>query len=201
MRYNKKECICRCKRKDEAEEMIEYGKENRMKRETFDQIYALLQASLPEEEMRTKEDQWALLEQNAYHLLVEWGEDQKPRAFLAAWEIEPFRFIEHLVVDPGQRGAGIGGKLLDSYVMREKKDVLLEVELPKTNMAKRRIAFYERHGFVYHDFPYEQLPLKRGDLPLALRLMVFHKTLDAEQFQQYKKILHTTIYQKTTMSV
>lgn len=55
------------------------------------------------------------------------------------------------------------------FLRREaKKVILFEVEDPDTELAQRRIGFYERMGFHLSPFEYVQSPLQKGqdDLPL-----------------------------------
>ena len=50
--------------------------------------------------------------------------------------------------------------------------VLLEVEMPETDFARRRIGFYERNGFrVRDEFKYIQPPYSPGQPSLELLLM------------------------------
>ena len=49
--------------------------------------------------------------------------------------------------------------------------ICLEVELPETEMAARRIGFYERNGFYYNDYFYMQPPIAEGRNAIPLRLM------------------------------
>ena len=63
----------------------------------------------------------------------------------------------------GTRSGGIGGQMLDAMLARCSKRACLEAELPETELAARRIGFYERHGFTVNaDYPYFQPALTPG---------------------------------------
>ena len=69
-----------------------------------------------------------------------------------------------------------------------------EVERPVEEMAKRRIGFYQRQGFVLWKKDYRQPPYKPGDHFLPMYLMV-HGNLDPEKdYEDIKHKLHTVVY-------
>lgn len=70
------------------------------------------------------------------------------QALIASWDFDDFVFLEHFAVDPARRSGGIGGQMLDAMLAHCGKRACLEAELPETELAARRIGFYERHGFT-----------------------------------------------------
>nr|WP_246239615.1 MULTISPECIES: GNAT family N-acetyltransferase [Paenibacillus] len=159
----------------------------------FDQIYAIMEASFPEIERRTYAGAKELLSDPNYRLIPE-VEDNKIIAFLAVWEFPMFRFVEHIAVDPGVRGSGLGGKLMTAYIAESLKPVLLEVEPPTTDIAERRVNFYTRLGFHLNDFDYMQPPLQIGMPDLPLKMMSYPQTLTEATFSVCKDILYTKVY-------
>ncbi len=70
----------------------------------------------------------------------------------------------------------------------------MEVERPLEEMAKRRINFYQRHGFTLWENDYYQPPYKPGDDYLPMYLMV-HGELNAQKdFEEVKHRLYTEVY-------
>ena len=68
------------------------------------------------------------------------------------------------------------------------------MERPVEEMAKRRIGFYQRQGFVLWKKDYRQPPYKPGDHFLPMYLMV-HGNLDPEKdYEDIKHKLHTVVY-------
>ena len=75
-----------------------------------------------------------------------------------------------------------------------KRPIVLEVERPIEEMAKRRISFYQRQGFTLWEKDYSQPPYKPGDDFLPMYLMV-HGELDCEKdFETIKKRIHKEVY-------
>ena len=141
-----------------------------MNEREFDKIFALMEVSFPESERRTYAGQKELLANQHYRLITETDNNNQIFAFLAAWEFPLFRFVEHIAVDPIMRGSGLGGKMMTKYMKESIKPILLEVEHPDTELAQRRIGFYERLGFHLNPFEYVQLPFIRGRMTYRLKL-------------------------------
>lgn len=163
----------------------------------FDRIFTMMQASFPSIERRTYEDQKALLDNPQYRLLTDIDEEGRAIGFLAAWEFDDCRFVEHFAVDPAYRGSGIGTKLMINYLVRSSKPVILEVEPPGSELTERRIRFYERLGFRLNDYDYLQPPLQPGLPDLPLRIMSFPNLLSAAEFERCRQTLYTQVYRVT----
>ena len=72
---------------------------------------------------------------------------------LYAIENETYYFILYLAVDPAAQSKGYGGRILDyAYGQAGQRSIILNAEpldasADNAEQRKRRIAFYERHGF------------------------------------------------------
>ncbi|MBQ3141374.1 MAG: GNAT family N-acetyltransferase [Clostridia bacterium] len=118
----------------------------------FDAVFAVLDASFPPAEKRPYHEQKALLSEPAYTLFAAFDEAGECLGFLATWQLEDVRFIEHFAVAPSRRNQGLGACLLREYLQSSPLPTVLECELPEGELACRRIGFYERNGFVFHDY-------------------------------------------------
>lgn len=160
----------------------------------FEEIYNILAQSLPQSEMRTKEAQQALLNNQNYKLLTMYDKNEII-GFMAIWDLDAYNFIEHFAVKSDFRGNGIGGKMLKYLQNISSKPVILEVEPPgSTPEATRRIEFYRRNGFHFNSYEYFQPPLQEGFSLLPLRIMSYPSPLDKECFDDAKNILYHKIY-------
>ena len=129
----------------------------RMQPEDFDAVYRLLTQSFPATERRGAAGQRALFSDSAYCVDILRAPDGGVQALIASWDFDDFVFLEHFAVDPVCRSGGIGGQMLDAMLARCGKRACLEAELPETELAARRIGFYERHGFTVNaDYAYFQ---------------------------------------------
>ncbi len=180
--------------------------------QNFADVYRIMQASFPEDEYRPYEEQLALLQEPEYRIYALIAEGQEAvtgpdvekadsgtekrllTGFLAVWEFDLFVFIEHFAVDASLRGNGTGSAMLQKLVERYQKPICLEVELPETELACRRIGFYERNGFVLNKHPYMQPPISEGKAPVPLWIMTYKDQITQEEFRKMKGILYEHVY-------
>ena len=162
--------------------------------EKFSKIYKLMTEAFPPSEIRNEEGQRNLLGRSAYQLYTV-KQDNEIYGLLGVWEFDTFIFIEHFAVDASLRGNGIGGMLLNDFLNHMEKTVFLEVEEPGTDLARRRIGFYERAGFCLNDFDYIQPDLQQGQSSLPLKNMTYPMKLSKEDFERMKQQIFETVYQ------
>lgn len=92
--------------------------------------------------------------------------------FLSYWNLKGYTYIEHFAVIPEKRGNNIGSGMLNHLFTDVSGNVLIEVEIPGSHEAERRIHFYERNGFrVRDEFDYVQPPYSSGKNPVKMLLM------------------------------
>lgn len=159
----------------------------------FDRVFALMEESFPSDERRPYEEQKALLSRPEYRIEV-WEEDGCICGFAAVWELDGFLFLEHLAVNPKDRNCGIGAKILQELLAKEMLPLCLEVELPETELAARRIGFYERNGLCYNEYDYTQPPISKGKEPVPLRIMTSGGTVTEDEFIRIKQFLYKRVY-------
>lgn len=165
------------------------------KTDEFDRTFSLLEESFPIDEYRPREAQKALLHEPRYtaYILPD-SESENLKALITVWQLEDFAFIEHFAVNPKYRNQGIGSAVLQEIAGLLPCQICLEVELPETEFAKRRIDFYQRNGFFLNDYPYMQPPYSKGKKPVPLRLMTSGSTIPPARFAAIKQALWETVY-------
>lgn len=165
----------------------------RFTKQDLEMIYSLMEKSFPSDEYRTKAATGALFDDPAYRVIGRRDGD-KICAIAAMWELESFLFIEHLAVDPEMRCGGIGQSLLREAMEESKLHVCLEVELPETDIARRRIGFYERNGFFLNDYPYYQPPMAEGKSKVPLLIMTSGRRISPDEFASLRDLLYRKVY-------
>lgn len=166
-----------------------------MEKEDFDKIYSLMEASFPKDEYKPYRAQKNLLEKPEYKIFVSRREDKGDiRGFAAVWDFGFAVYIEHLAVSPLHRNGGIGGKILDEVVEIFGRRLCLEVEPPETEMARRRIEFYKRHGFFFNDALFVQPPLAPGQRSIPLHIMTYGKPATARELDRINSVLRRKVY-------
>lgn len=121
--------------------------------------------------------------------------DGRLAGMVTVWVFDSFAYIEHLAVDPSLRGGGIGAQVL-AAVSEEAGGLplLVEVEHPSAESPEtlRRIAFYERNGFMTIATDYIQPPYADGQPEVALRLMATAPIAPTRA----ARTLHSEVYNK-----
>ena len=162
----------------------------KLEMQEFDRVYTIMERSFPPEEYRPYDAQKALLSDPAYTIWCA-REETEILGFAAVWELEGWLFLEHLAVAPERRNRGVGAALLGFLAG---KRCCLEAEPPETEIARRRIGFYERNGFFLNDYPYTQPSLGQGRSPVPLNLMTTGSAVTPEEFQKLKALLYARVY-------
>lgn len=167
----------------------------KIKKEDFDAVFSIMEQSFPLDEYRTYEEQKELFAIPEYAVYGLYEEDESLiKGFAAVWEFENFVFLEHLAVNPTCRNGGLGAKILQSLKEEFGKSICLEVELPETDLAKRRIGFYKRNGFVLNPYDYMQPSLSKGRNVIPLMIMTTEKGLSQEEFLEVRDLLYKKVY-------
>lgn len=145
----------------------------RMQPADFDAVYRLLTQSFPATERRGAAGQRALFSDSAYRVDILRAPDGGVQALIASWDFDDFVFLEHFAVDPA----------------------CLEAELPETELAARRIGFYERHGFTVNaGYPYCQPALVPGGDPLPMHLLTTGGARTSAELRAMETLVHTRVY-------
>ena len=137
----------------------------------FDGIFAEMEKNFIPDERRDRDAAKKLLDKSEYKIYhtVEEGERV---GFITVWELSDFTFIEHFVTYETYRNKGYGAKVLSA--LKEKYErLLLEAEPPVSEMQKRRVAFYERNGFVQNPQKYMQPAYRSDGAEVELVLMSY----------------------------
>lgn len=119
----------------------------------------------------------------------------EPIGLVTLWRLEDFGYIEHLFTLPTARNGGIGGVIILKIIQELSPALLiLEAELAdSSDLARRRLGFYARHGLAVQPYPYEQPPYTLGGEWVPLHLLST-RPLTAEHFEQVRRSLYEVVY-------
>jgi ribosomal protein S18 acetylase RimI-like enzyme len=163
----------------------------------FREAFELLSKSFPLDEYRPYEAQRVLLEHPLYRAyILKDDESTEIRALITVWKLEKFVFIEHFAVAPACRNQGLGAKILQEVKEMLSARLVLEAELPETDLARRRIGFYQRNGFTLNEYPYLQPSYGKGREAVPLFLMTTGGSISEGEFEAVKSALYKTVYGK-----
>ena len=161
----------------------------------FQKAWKLYEEAFPIEERRVLEHQSYVLKNNNYHFDIIIDNNQFI-GFLLWWDFGIYKYIEHFTTVAEQRNKGLGKTILNEFIARNDEPIILEVELPKSHINKRRITFYERLGFKLNLQYYEMPPLRDSQTPLHLLLMSYPNKMSEKDVDVFIKKFHTTILRK-----
>lgn len=119
---------------------------------------------------------------------------EKFSGILTAWKLVHFIYIEHFAIQENERGSGTGSLALSQFIGQNSLPIVLEVELPLTAQAVRRIAFYERLGLSVCEKPYLQPPYRDGDDEFPLLLMSTDSLRLDTHFEEVKQAIYRNVY-------
>lgn len=165
----------------------------------FDKAYTLMETSFPPDEHRGYRAQKNLLANSKYTMYAIYDEDtcgekSSIKAIAAVFRFKDFAFIEHFAVNPKYRNHGLGSIILNELKSSLNCQICLEVELPETENARRRIEFYERNGFYLNKYPHTQPPLSEGGSCVPLYIMTSGRTVDEKEFKHIQSVLFSEVY-------
>ena len=121
-------------------------------------------------------------------------ENDVPIGIVSFWNFNDFYYIEHFAISPDYRNGGYGKKVLEYLNQQISAPIVLEVELPETEMSKRRINFYKRIGYKLIQEEYYQPPYRKQDNKLPMFLMVYDQNQEITDFTPIKKKLYKYVY-------
>ena len=163
--------------------------------ESFDVVYAIMKKSFPDSERRPYNEQKKLLKRKDYSIyVIEDTAGSGIKAFITVYEFKNFLFVEHFAVDSCYRSQGLGSLILKELLRIVNLPVCLEVELPYTEIAAKRIEFYKRCGFVLNLFPYSQPPITQGQTSVPMYIMSSGKALSQNEYTIVKNTLYKQVY-------
>ena len=155
------------------------------------QLFAVYEQSFPLHERRSFAAQKHLLAHPQYHcdcLLAQ----AVPVGLLWYWSDADMRYIEHFAIDPRCRGQQLGSRALTAFLSQPGK-VVLEIDPPTTDIARRRQRFYTRLGFCHCPQSHTHPAYHTQFAPHPLVLMAAPAPLTTGEFVRFQHFLRETV--------
>ncbi|MDO6993106.1 GNAT family N-acetyltransferase [Brachyspira innocens] len=150
-----------------------------------------------------KEERWSfdmILENkdNNNYKLYAVLDDNMPIGLTMIWNLDDFNFGEYLAIDKKLRGKKYGSEVLIKILdMLKDKLIVIEVEPYELNeIAKKRIEWYKRFGFILADYEYDMPSLDENNKisSIKMKIMTSRKLKNKEEHDNITKTLYETIY-------
>ena len=120
-----------------------------------------------------------------------------PIGIAIIWTLEYFNFIEYLAIDKKFRGKNYGSKILTQILdLLKDKFVVIEVEPSDLNeIAKKRIDWYLRFGFILAEYDYNMPCFGYNENGiLRMKIMTTKKIENKEEHDKITNYLYENIY-------
>ena len=158
----------------------------------FEQAWELYRDTFPLKMRRSKDLQARVMKNPKYNFDVILN-DREFIGFMFWWNFDKYSYIEHFSVSAEHRNKGLGKVVLEDFMLSHDKPIVLEVELPNSEIDKRRIKFYERIGFKLNDHSYQLPSLQDGKAVLPLLLMTYPDLLSKKEVEIFVSKYHPII--------
>lgn len=161
-------------------------------RKKISKIFNRYEKSFPENERRDKEQFLDLAENpDVFVFLIK--NENETIGYSVIWELKDFYFLEHFEVFEEFRNQKFGEQILEALKEKFEK-IILETEPDSlSEIAARRVRFYQRNGFEIMNKDYIQPSYGEGKSSLRLFLMANFLTKNLVNSIQE---IHSTVYQK-----
>ena len=178
----------------EMNDITVYSSKNRMSDNVFIVFFSLMEEAFPSSERRTAQGHRAEFNSPMFNSICYMPD--RIYGFINYWEFEDFVYVEHFAVQPELRGKGIGASLMEELRCRVGNKILvLEAEPPQdSDIARRRICFYERLGFMLNPYEYIQPAMSKGEQPIPLVIMSSPKALTEKEYSTIRDTIYLYVY-------
>ena len=163
--------------------------------EEYDKFYGMLEDDFCADERKSKDAEFEAFADEKFSPNFIYDGDNL-LGYVCFWNFDNFVYIEHLAIAKQLRGHGIGSKFLNEFVLNFKKDIILEAELPVETIAKKRISFYERNGFVLNPYEYYQPAYREDSNTVPMLVMSHGNKLPENIFNSYIEKIKQHVYHK-----
>lgn len=160
----------------------------------FNELWDIYLEAFPLEEQRSKDDMCALIKSGKLIFSAIKREDNI--IGLAGYRIlDDIVYLEYLATIPEVRGSGAGSQCIKLFTkMFNNKTTVLEVEVPQTEIQKRRISFYERNEFCLNKRIFKQPPLQDRFKTIDFHLMTYPHTCSDSEWESIANTLLSKVY-------
>jgi ribosomal protein S18 acetylase RimI-like enzyme len=158
-------------------------------------IRDLYESTFPVQERRDWLQFLQLLQEPAMQLSVIM-DNEEAIGFVIGWDLGNWYYVEHLAIDPAQRGKKYGEKVMQAVLEAGLGHVILEVERVHDADSQRRVNFYERLGYSIVNIDYHQPPYRKGEAVLPMMLMSHPAITDELEAKALAGNIRASVYER-----
>lgn len=151
----------------------------------FARVDALYAQAFPWHEQREPAAKAQALNDPRYTLEA-WFDGEQFVGMSGSWRLGEMLYIEHLAVDGTLRSKGYGKILLAELLTRAPLTVL-EIDPLTTEIAHRRLRFYESMGFKANPWAHAHPTYHQGIADHELVVLSYPQGIDAVEYQRFNE--------------
>lgn len=176
--------------------MVELERLKSGKEDVFQKLMELYTEAFPLEERREIVQLEEMLEAEPAMCFHAVRCDGELAGLVVYWDFGMFYYLEHLAVFAGMRNKKIGQQILEWIGGHLKGVWILEVEPEpgETEMASRRIRYYERNGFRILDKNYLQPSYRPGGEEFPLWIMGNEPGQTQQELDRQIQVIKDRVY-------
>ncbi len=159
--------------------------------ERWKQVWDLYESSFPLAERRKLEDHIRASENEHFHPLSIWDNDQLI-GFAFYWEWSNYRYVEYFAVSPELHGQSYGSQIIKE-IRDSQHTIILEIDPLINELSVRRLQFYERAGFTLTPYRFMHLPYRLDSAPQELLILSYPQMITKEQHIDFLNFIDNVV--------
>ena len=155
----------------------------------WEQVWRLYIDSFPEWERRRISSHGRATEEDDFNTYIAL-DDGNLMGLIFYWKNNDFIYVEHLAITSSMRGKSFGSRIIEELIDEYPGySILLEIDPPTDEISERRLAFYQRLGFMMNDYEYIHPSYSKNVMPHHLKIMSYPEPLSRERFESFKEYM------------
>jgi len=149
----------------------------------FATVDALYESAFPLHEKRDHAAKLRALSHPDYCLQA-WFDGEQFVGLIGAWQFDGYAYIEHLAVNDKLRAQGYGKRMLHQFLQQSPR-TLLEIDPLTTDIAHRRLRFYQAMGFQLNDYHHHHPTYHAQIADHELLVLSYPVKLNEQDYQRF----------------
>lgn len=159
--------------------------------ELFARVDALYTQAFPHHEQRDFAAKQRALN-DPHYALEAWFDGEQFVGLSGLWTFNGYSYIEHLAVDASLRSQGYGKRLL-GQLLASHPLMILEIDPLTTEIAHKRLRFYESMGFVANPYAHRHPTYHPGIEDHELIVLSCPQAIDEALYQRFNHDLRCVV--------
>lgn len=157
-------------------------------------VWSLYISSFPEHERRGAISHLSATTNRSFITKAVVDESSNLLALLFYWKIKDLIYIEHLAVNPKNRGSNIGTKIMQIFLEEHREfKIILEIEPTLDEITHRRLRFYKKLGFTENPYEYTHPSYTRDQFIHSLDILSYPKQLTELEYDKFCRFISDVV--------